>query len=1359
MKCFCFCKSFVESVDLVGECFVAVCDCIVQLSFCIVEVLLYRCDCISESFVCFFDLVYELASICRICVFESFDCVFKRCIESRDTVSENVVVILHSCFEVCESLFESRECFFTVTAITNLKGDRCGISEVVICFFVGNDDRDQVFILESKYEVFAYSDQKCLCVTAKHFTFEHYVIKAGSGKFRGVRCNGKNYLVTGANNGNGRSQAKRKLCFFDCIGLFNLAGVVIDTFDYDGNVACIFEVSRCYAVSVVRNSVIITFSKEQTVNVNLDSGSLFEAVVGYVIGNVYVVVGNFAAFDFIGFCNCTCIVADTCDLYRDSTCGRKVSYFYAASLVRNNVICAFFESKLANLNRDLGFLCILVIDRVGRYCYVLAFDLCFFDYESLFNCAGVVVDTGNLNGDITCVDKVFLKVFEFNTVSVEFNSVISAFNKSIAANRNGDFGQLSLSVIYHVCGNSYVCISNFRFFDRISLFNRTDVIIDTFDNYGNFAYHGKVVSLDTVSVEFNSVISAFNESIAANSNNDSGFLSAAVIDYFAGFCYVGISNLCLFDCICDFDPTVIVTVRYASQDKGNFAFARKVGGHNTVSVEEICVVFIESKDLTVYSNSDFGFLDASVINDFDIIVGSVKGSAAEGKIHVFFFNLCRVDVINQCNFTFVVAHSFDHYVNFAYVGKIGGFFHNTVCIDSAEFNSVIRACNRVDPRAVRQLSGNITISERSGFLFLAVVNCREIQVSIYIAIFIGIVSVTIAICKVQAVDVYIEIEVIIFNVGLFDLIGFYNYTCIVADTCDLYCDRTGIDKAVVKISDFHTVSVEFKSVIYVFHERTVNIDPNRGHMIISVIDRVSGNAYVRRRDRFSHDLVIILENIFNRIVCISDFCAVVACINRNTVESSGMIMSKRIVHCITSIVADHHRGIFCEVPVAVRIGYFSLKTVINLIIVSRNIECKCTAVTVIPVANVSSTVILTRCLELVAVNYFQFPIMIMVGIFIIGTCFSGMIIYYVTIIGKLRNFLACYAGDGDKLIPIQSAVGSSTVQEIRYFAGLEFIRRLSCSHACRAAGIKVVASLYSAVFVYTYNTADSSNVNSGRITENRTDVIAAFDVAFVFTDNTADIGNGAADRADVIANSYVARIVSNYAADSIFAVNLACVIGSCYYAAIVCANNTADIVVTRDRAVIIAICYDSRIGANHTASIFVLTDNRSAVVTICYCSAVGTNDTADKSVAAEIRIFNAYVLDHVVVCGIACYITEKTDITYVLVVKIQSGNGIVITVKVTLKGGCLCTDGCPFTEIGAISVERTIVVQNAVVYHDIRSQFSVDGGIAAIDCRSKSIKLIHRVNLIKTVCVRIFKNDGLCIYRNGQVRCSRRIDR
>ena len=1368
-----------HSIDVINRCqnIADICSVfknhIIKFVSCIFEVFTKSFDCFIKCCICFFDLVYKFTSVCCICFFESQDCIFKCFIESQDLVSENLVVAVHSCFEICESLIESCESFFTVTTITNLEDDRCAIAEVVIGFFISNDDRDLVFILESKYEIFAYSNQKFVNVTVNHCAAEHFIIKDRCRKFRGVRGNSKNDLVTGANNGNGRRQAKRKLCFFDGIGLFNCTEVVVDTFNYNGNFACVDKVCGFYTVSIEFNSVIITGCEVQTVNVNVDRGSLFRTVISYVRGNVYIIFGNFFTFDCIGSCNYATVVALTGNR-NDNVAGRgKVTHVCAASCVRNSVIYAFNESQFANLNNDFRLLCILIIDYIGRNGYVFVSNLCLFNCENLYNFAGVVTNTGNRNGNIACNNKVFLKVIDFYTVSFEFNSVISVFLKCQAANRNADFGSMGLSVKDDIVGNGYVCGSNFCFFDCVSHHNRvcSEIAVFTFDHYGNFAYHGKVSSLDTISVEFNSVIRAFNESTVAYSNADCRFLTVSVIGYIVGNGYVCVNNFFLVDCKCDFNPTLIVTnTCYA---KGNFTDIGKVGCYRTVSEERICVFFIESENLTVYSNNNFGVLAVSVIIDFDIIVGSVKSNVAERNFYIFFFNLCRIDVINQSNLTFIVAHSFDHYVNFAYVGKIGGFFHNTGCINSAEFNSVIRAFNSVNPRAVRQLSGNIILAECSGFLFLTVVNYREPRVLVYIAILIGIDSVTIAIVKSRAIDVYIEIEVIIFNVGLFDFIGFCNCTHVVADTFDHYSDYTCIGK----VGGFYTVSVEFNSVISVFNEITANIDPNRGHMIISVKDYVAGNACIRRCDRSSLDLIIILENIFNRIICISDFYTVETCVNRSTVERGSMIVSKRILrifHCITSIMTNRHIIIFCEVPVVIYIVYVSLKTVINLIIVvGRFLERQCTAVTAVPMT-LTISIVCTVCCELifrmlfssfinglVISRDFKYPFMFMVGIFENGTCFSRMIVYYVVLIIELRKFIAGSFGiDNNELIPIQCAFGNRTVQKISYFTGKEVACILSCSFACSTASVEVVAVICS-TFVQTNNAADCVNVNSGGITENIAHVVAAFDrtCGCVFTDNTTDIGNGAADRTDVIANLYDACIETGYTADCIFAVNFACVVRFCYYAAIVFTNNTADIVITFNCTVIVTIGYCARIGTNDTAGIFVSTENGSFIVTIHYRSAVGTNHTTDKSVTVEIRIFNAYVFDYVVIFSIACYITEKTDITYVLVVKIQSGNGIVITVKVTLKGFCLGTDGSPYTEIGTISVERTIVCQNAGIYLDIRSQFSVNLGTTAIDCNSKSIKLVYRVNLIKTICICIFQIDGFRIHYNSHVGCSSRSSR
>ena len=495
---------------------------------------------------------------------------------------------------------------------------------------------------------------------------------------------------------------------------------------------------------------------------------------------------------------------------------------------------------------------------------------------------------------------------------------------------------------------------------------------------------------------------------------------------------------------------------------------------------------------------------------------------------------------------------------------------------------------------------------------------------IYISIFIRIVSVTIAIGKIQTIDIYIETEIFLFNVGLFDFIGFCNCTHIVTNTFDHYSDYACFGKALFIFNNFLFASVELNSIISVFNKSsTVNHNINVGNVVLSIIGYVPKTICVTRVNRLSNDLIIVLKNIFNRIIRIGDFNAVVACINRSSFKSGGMIVYRRIgriFHCFTCIIANHHVRVYCEIPVFVFVGYNSRQTIINLIIVATVfMESQCAAVAAVPMT-LTMLIVLTVCRKLVirilvSITFesglvlschFEYPFMFMVGILKLTTYFSRMIIYYVIRLIEIRKRITLYyklvffTENGNELIPIQFTFGYRTIQKIGYFTGLKRTFRFRCSFAFCSASVKVVAGIYSAI-VQANNSTNCVNGNRGRITENISHVITTLDRSHngVFADNTTDIGNRAADCTGVIAYRYATCVEACYTADCIFAVNLTCII-NLRYCAIVGTGNTTDVVIAFDCAVIRTINYCTSIVTNDTASILILTDNGSLVVTIFY---------------------------------------------------------------------------------------------------------------------------------------------------------------
>ena len=425
-------------------------------------------------------------------------------------------------------------------------------------------------------------------------------------------------------------------------------------------------------------------------------------------------------------------------------------------------------------------------------------------------------------------------------------------------------------------------------------------------------------------------------------------------------------------------------------------------------------------------------------------------------------------------------------------------------------------------------------------------------------------------------------------------------------------------------------------------------------------------------------------------------------------------------------------------------------------------ESQRTTVAVMPMTG-TIIIIVTEQRQYV-VNQFKFPIMSMVGILKLSTYFLRMVIndasvFFIKlrIILTLNNYLIFLIENSNELIPVQSTFRNFIVQEIGYFAGLECLIRLCSTFIDHGLGItlgintsiQIITNFYlTTLDIITNDTADIVV-----LAFKCTDVIAAEYIAGVITDDTAN-KTVCFDRTHIIANLYNADIVANDTADAIITGDIALVITSRYHT-FVFTNDTTDIVVAVYGTRIVAIFNGALIATNNTADAILVTEDRTIlVITISYCSFVITDYSTNISVSMEIRVHNTNILDHVILAIVFDDITEQTDITVSRFFVIQAGYGMTVTVKVSFECKILIlTDRSPYADtVSTLIIE--CYCQNICIHSNVLGQFTVDGGITAIDCRSKSIQLLYRVNLIKTVSICVFQNDGFRTHRNGQVICS-----
>ena len=180
------------------------------------------------------------------------------------------------------------------------------------------------------------------------------------------------------------------------------------------------------------------------------------------------------------------------------------------------------------------------------------------------------------------------------------------------------------------------------------------------------------------------------------------------------------------------------------------------------------------------------------------------------------------------------------------------------------------------------------------------------------------------------------------------------------------------------------------------------------------------------------------------------------------------------------------------------------------------------------------------------------------------------------------------------------------------------------------------------------------------------------------------------------------------------------------------ARHAADILIAADAARVVAVD-DTTVAAKrsrHAADVIVTADAAHVVAVDDTTTAGNTSrHAADILIAAEVGIQEAQVLDLA-----AVDIAEETDIVLCCVVEVQTGDGLSVAVKgAGIIHALAVTDGCPGTEIRAITVQGAVLVQDILVDLDVIHQLAVDGFTAAVDLLGKPVELACVVDLVVAV--------------------------
>ena len=795
----------ISNVAIVGiDLFLEILNCLVEFDFKFGNYIFEINFCIFNSI---FNSIFKISYIFVMSCIKCIKCILK----IFDQTIKVKIVVYHCIFKIVNCLFKFCSDGIAVT-ITNLERDACAVSIIVSGFSEINNNRDLIFIfiIESEHKIMAYGNLEIFVVTANRLTGEHLIVKGRTSQFIGIGVYPKKNIVAGANNGNGRRQAKRKRCFIDYVVVDNGTLIVADTFDDDGDRTCVFKVSGYSIASLEGNDVISVlnerYSAVQSLKGNNNIGFLFLRIINGILGNVCIIEVQLCRQDLVYTRNAALIVADTFNYYGDLTYVSKVVGFFQTILtvseVSNSEISVFNEHQSADRNHNGRHLRTSV--KVGEAVNVnvivksfIVYDLNTFDHISLRNGSEVVVLTFDGNGDCACIGKVVGFFQTVLTVSLEFNSVISVKNESQAVNLNRNNGLMLLCVIDHVAGNGDIRISNFGLDDLISLCNGTAIVADTFYDDSNHTGIGKVIGYLVASLEGNGVISAGYESQTVNLNGNVGLLFSLVIDHVIKNGHVIQINRCTLDHVFHRNGTFIVT------DTGNRyvnrAFIGKVGGFFptvfTVSLEFNSVVSVKNEQQSADRNHNLRNLNFSVIGCESVNINVIVKSVTVDNFNTF----------NRISLFTVAAVVIDTYYNdsdLTCVSKVSGYI-----IASLEGNSVINVLNK---------SQTVNYNRNNGLMLLCIIDHIAGNEDIFIS-----------------------------NHRHGDRISFSNrFSCIgivIADTFDDYSKFTYVCKCsshclCIVLVNYNTVFLVDDDVIFACNGfKTINFDGNIKFMRICVI--------------------------------------------------------------------------------------------------------------------------------------------------------------------------------------------------------------------------------------------------------------------------------------------------------------------------------------------------------------------------------------------------------------------------------------------------------------------------------------------------------------------------------------------
>ena len=123
---------------------------------------------------------------------------------------------------------------------------------------------------------------------------------------------------------------------------------------------------------------------------------------------------------------------------------------------------------------------------------------------------------------------------------------------------------------------------------------------------------------------------------------------------------------------------------------------------------------------------------------------------------------------------------------------------------------------------------------------------------------------------------------------------------------------------------------------------------------------------------------------------------------------------------------------------------------------------------------------------------------------------------------------------------------------------------------------------------------------------------------------------------------------------------------------------------------------------------------------------------ADIPSGIEVGIHNTHILH---LAGMI-NITKQANTVFHCIVEIQTADRVAVAVEGANIFISRIANRCPYTEITAVAVERTICIQHTRIDHNILSQHSIDGIVAMIHLGSQPIKMVGSFNGIIAYVVR-----------------------